>query len=184
MKTRTIITVLITLFALTTSAQDSYIKNRWNFKAAYQINSSNNTTWAKSPIYHIGANYGISKHFECGLNFAYPGGDIPHPQKTYFANCNFHILPFFTDAEDFRIDLYLTAKSGLVSYFYDEYPTIDASGHLVLMTDYKLRKFYYGAGLGLGFYPFKHLGLYAEYTYEDYFNTKAFSLKYGLSVKF
>lgn len=184
MKTKAIITVLFTLFALIISAQDSYIKNRWNIKAAYQINSSENKSIINKPFYHIGANYGIFNHFECGLNFAYSGGDLIIPHIKYFANCNFHIMPFFTDAEDFRIDIYLTANTGGVSYFYDVYPVIDASGQTVLMPDYKLHKFYYGAGLGLGLYPLKHIGIYAECTYEEYFNTKALFLKYGLSVKF
>jgi hypothetical protein len=117
------------------------------------------------------------------LNFAY-SGDIQITQIKYFANCNFHILPFFTDAEDFRIDLYLTANTGGVTYFHDIYPIIDASGQKVLVPDYKIHKLYYGAGVGLGFYPFKHLGLYAECTYEQFFDTKALFLKYGLSVKF
>jgi hypothetical protein len=117
------------------------------------------------------------------LNAAYSVG-ISTDKLKYFANCNFHILPFFVDAEDFRFDFYLTTNCGGITYFYGPTDVYQPDGTFEYHESYKLYKFYYGAGAGAAFYPFKHVGIYGEFTYEEYYMTKAWFLKYGLSVKF
>jgi hypothetical protein len=184
MKTKLIITIIFALAVLKVSAQDSYVKNRWNIKLAYQTRISENELYSiNKPLYNITANYGVFNHFECGLNAAYSVG-ISTDKLKYFANCNFHILPFFVDAEDFRFDFYLTANCGAITYFYGPSGIHWPDGTVEYRDSYKLHKFYFGAGTGAAFYPFKHVGIYGEFTYEEYYLTKAWFLKYGLSVKF
>ena len=185
MKIRIIITIIFALAVLQVSAQDSYIKNRWNIKLAYQTRTSENHLYRiNNPFYYLGGSYGILNHLECGVNLAYSGGDFSANRLKYFANCNLHILPFFIDAEDFRFDLYVTAACGAVTYFYGPSEMVFPDGTSEYIPPHNTHKFYYGGGAGAAFYPFKHIGIFAEYTYEKYYLTEAMFLKYGLSVKF
>jgi hypothetical protein len=185
MKTKLLIILIFSFVVLQMSAQDSYIKNRWNIKIAYQTRISENTLYLiNPPFYQLGANYGVFNHLECGVNLAYSFTDFSANRLQYFANCNFHILPFFVDAEDFRLDFYAVANFGGITYFYGPSHMGQADGTSVYIPPHEIYKFYYGGGAGAAFYPFKHVGVYSEFTYEEYFLTKAWFLKYGLSVKF
>jgi len=70
---------------------------------------------------------------------------------------NFHVLPLLIKKNDFRFDIYLTAKYG-THYFNVAEGSSPQHG------------FYseYGLGLGIAFYLFKHMGFYTEYSIGKY----------------
>jgi hypothetical protein len=185
MRIKIIITALFALVVLQLSAQDSYIKNRWNITAAYQTETSENTgNFSRHPFYHLGVNYGVLKHFECGANLAFSLSDFSSNRLQYYANCNFHILPFWVDSDDFRFDLYLISKAGGITFFHSAYSTTDINDNFIDVEAHRTHNLYYGGGAGVAFYPFRHIGVFAEYTYEKFNYTKAMFFQYGLSVKF
>ena len=184
MKTKLLITLIFSFVVLQMSAQDSYIKNRWNIKLAYQTNISDNSGSITNPYYHLGANFGIIENMELGVNAAYSFSALTNYKSLkYNVNYNFQILPFFIKADDFRFDFYLTAKGGVTTDFIGEY-SLTMNGTTETVAAHRLHYFYYAFGAGAAFYPFKHVGVYGELTYEEYDMTKAWFLKYGLSVKF
>ncbi|MFP4663256.1 MAG: hypothetical protein ACLFM1_02410 [Bacteroidales bacterium] len=184
MKTKLLITLIFSFVILQMSAQDSYIKNRWNIKLAYQTKISNNPGALTYPYYHLGVHYGIIENMELGVNAAYSFSGLGHNSSLkYNVNCNFQILPFFIKADDFRFDFYLTAKGGVATTFIREY-TLHMNGTTEIVPAHRVHNLYYAFGSGAAFYPFKHVGVYSEFTYEEYNMTKAWFLMYGLSVKF
>lgn len=185
MKIKIVFTTLLVLVVLQLSAQDSYIKNRWNIKLSYKMMQGKNEFGiADKPYYHLGVNYGVSKHFECGANLAFSLSDFSSNRLQYYANCNFQILPFWVDSDDFRFDLYLISKVGGITFFHSAYSTIDINNNYIDVAAHRTHDFYYGVGAGAAFYPFRHVGVFTEYTYENFYYTKAMFFKYGLSVKF
>ncbi len=94
----------------------------------------------------------------------------------------FYSLNLFLERKEL-IEGSLTAKGGGVTVFRGEYG-LTINGTTETVAAHRLHSFYYGFGTGAAFYPFKHIGVFSEFTYEAYFNTKAWFLKYGLSVKF
>lgn len=185
MKIKILTSLIFVLFVFNVFSQDSNIKNRWNIKLASQINPSDKKKYLNyNTFYHFNANYGISNHIEGGLNIAYSGGTLTAKGLKYFSNFNLQILPFFIDAEDFRFDLYATATCGGITYFNEAHELSLPDGTNKHIPPSKLSKFYYGAGIGLVFYPFKRIGIFTEYSFQAYFQTKAMFFKYGTSVKF
>jgi hypothetical protein len=189
MKTKKTNLLIILAFALLLLTQDvfsqsSYIKNRWNFQVGY-IPDSRKDVSPKANQFRASANYGILNFLEIG---AYLGGSnylqFSRPPQTgirdayapvYGINVNAHLLPFLMKKEDFRFDLYLATKFG--GYYY--------SGK---ETDYFQGAYWqYFIGGGVAFYPFDHLGLFAEYGHENkalYNGISHNTLQIGVSLKF
>lgn len=183
---------VISLLMLTSFGQDSYIKNRLNFKAGYSryatgsyIVSSGQQKALTIGNYRLDANYGISNLIEAGV---YVGFSTFESQKINWANttilindsstpfyginCNFHLLPLIIKKDDFRFDLYLTGKLG--GLFFTSPSGYSPHGYLTE----------YGLGAGAAYYIGKHLGLYAEYCYGKYYYKDNSKLRYGLTMKF
>ncbi len=107
MKTKLLITLVFSFVFLQLSAQESYIKNRWNIKLAYQKETKfSNSLWTRiNPYYHLVADFGILQNLELGVNTAYSPSAMSNTQRLkYNINSNFQVLPFFTTADDFRLD--------------------------------------------------------------------------------
>jgi len=170
---KTSIILAMTFFiSLSVFSQDSYIKNRWNFKLAGSMGPLYNMSHKKAPQFRVEANYGLLKNLEvggyAGLSpyWSYKRSSIDpitgYPLYTskkaiapfYGVNANFHLLPFLIKKDNFRFDLYLAAKGG--GYY--------ISGNNSQW--YKGLQWQVFLGGGLAFYPWKHLGIYSEYGYE------------------
>lgn len=192
MKKAFFVIIISNLLVILSYGQESYIKSRLNFKTGYSRYTTNNGVVSNGKVkaltvgnYRIEANYGISNLIETGIYVGYSKFDsfrinwadtsfnfTACPTPFYGINCNFHLLPLLIKEDDFRFDLYLSGKFG--GLFFDSptgfFPTGSA--------------FEYGIGGGLSFYIWKHLGVYAEYTYGKYFFRDNSNLKYGLTMKF
>jgi hypothetical protein len=195
MKQKTLIFFII-CFSLANNAtsQNSLIKGRYSFKLGYASYPEEEPNGHRIPNYRIQADYGLLKYLEVGIYAGYSrfscynvagGGDQGHPANTLFygANLNFNPLSFVIKAEDFRFDLYLTAKYG---------------GHYKFIPEnYSLPRYMaeYSVGVGAAFYIWKHIGLFAEYNYGyfDYFDTiysttqlstAPSMLRFGLTYKY
>lgn len=91
----------------------------------------------------------------------------------YGINTNFHVLPFFIKASDFRFDFYLTTKLGGFTYqTADNYIPENES-----FVDFSV-------GPGVAMYVFKNLGLFCEYTYNTNKISNGLNFRYGLCLKF
>jgi hypothetical protein len=189
MKTKKTDLLIIVVFGLLlvqqcAFSQTSYMKDRWNFQAGY-IPDSRKDVSPKANQFRASANYGILNFLEIG---AYLGGSnylqFSRPPQTgirdayapvYGINANAHLLPFLVKKVDFRFDLYLATKFG--GYY--------CSGK---ETEYFQGAFWqYFIGGGVAFYPFDHLGLFAEYGYENkaiYNGISHNILQVGVSLKF
>lgn len=168
--------------------QDSYIKDRWNFKAGYSLyktNKSINNKTVSVRNYRIEANYGIFNYIEAGVYAGYSKFETRKidwsdttifrknsPALFYGVNCNIHLLPLLVKEDDFRFDLYLTGKMGglYITSPVGFFPHGNESE--------------YALGGGVSFYLFKHLGLFAEYSYGKFFFKDNEKFRYGLSLKF
>jgi hypothetical protein len=189
MKKQITILLALTFSFMTISAQDSYLKNRWNFKAGYASypgffvsNQGYKPTFGN---YRLEANYGMLSFLETGLYLGYSRttsmpvpvvgqGMIYQNQNTPFfgISLNFHPLTFLVKNRDFRFDLYLLGRYGGVYYSSPEsyYPS---KGFL----------FQYQHGAGLAFYLWKHIGIFSEYSF-GVLAKPAGNLRVGLSYKF
>lgn len=170
------------------SAQNSYIKDRWNIKLGYSLYSTNmisglNRVMAKN--FRIEANYGVLNFIESGAYLGYSKFDcfkvdLVHmtsvhaepPAIFYGLNCNLHVLPLFIKENDFRFDLYLTGKLG--GMYIASREGFKPHGN----------QSEYSVGGGVAFYLLKHLGCFAEYTYGKYYYKDYEKFRYGLSIKF
>ncbi|MEI8048549.1 MAG: outer membrane beta-barrel protein [Bacteroidota bacterium] len=196
-----LICLLCSICGISASAQNSFIKGRWNGKLGYYNypKRTNNGSSSVTPTLRLEANYGFTKYIEAGAYFGFSrmeGMTFVYTDSTtsgygnfifmpfYGIDVNFHILPLFIDKNDFRFDLYVAAKFG---GHYCSLPEGNFPSHGNMAE--------YGIGLGFSFYIFKHLGIFAEYSYGqyDYFDETAFSrynkvpptaLRYGLTMKF
>lgn len=171
-------------------AQDSIIKGRWNAKLGYSRIPTGSIGPRTQTLGHLRAevNYGFFKFMEAGI---YVGGSkrdtyvwdpidstsTRYPNKlrpSYGLNVNLHLLPFLIkDKTDFRFDLYITSKVGYSSLFYRDDQKLK-SNHLLE----------YGAGVGLSFYLWDHVGFFAEHTWGKYSYRNTTALRYGLTFKF
>ena len=184
------ILILLLLGAVTGTnvlGQNSYINGRLNIKtgyARYNTGSFLNDKQISIGNYRIEANYGLTNFIEAGV---YLGGSRslyyrPHSFDKdnfvpyYGVNINYHLLPYWIKAENFRFDLYLSGKFGGL-LFKDKW-----SGDSFHRVEYAL-------GTGACFYLWKHVGLYSEYCYGNYlFSEDSFiahtKFRYGLTLKF
>lgn len=193
MKSKTIIFLLLAFGTSLVQAQN--IKNRINFKTGfsrYNSISKVNNEFEKVPNISFDVNYGILKFLETGINLGFSKFDVYYINQfstsyrkekslaTYYgANVNFHILPLFVEAEDFRFDFYATAKIG-------ERHLSGEEGNV------PKNEFIWASGLGMSFYPWKKTGFFVESTYGKYNFHDAFvesftdniNWRYGLTFKF
>jgi hypothetical protein len=173
MKIRTVLLATFIVFTIVASSQNTYIKNRWNIKLAYQNEQTplssgiNNDINAKG--FNLAVNYGAFNNFEFGVNFGYSANlDYDFNTINYSINSNYHILPYFIKTEDFRLDAYLTGDLGGISAEF---------------SNYKTRQMTYGIGAGAAFYPLKHIGIFGEYRFGKYYVSNS-KYNVGLSIKF
>ena len=162
-------------------AQDSPIKNRWTIKAyesKYRLGqraaSRLNEYSYTSDFHHtLELNYGISKNIELGI---YSGFSSKSYGKAISMGIqtNYHILPLFIKAKDFRFDAYLSGRLG--TYWYKSI-YINSPPE----TSYSLE---YSLGAGAAFYPLKHLGVFCEYHWGDFSSNLNQYYKLGLIYKF
>ncbi len=167
-----IIWILIMICLVDASAQNSYLKGRYNFKLGYTSYPEEYSHSHRIPNFRLQADYGLLDYLEVGIYTGYSrfscynlagGGDYGRPANTLFygVNLNFNPLTFAIKADDFRFDTYLTAKFG------GHYKFIPKNYSLPRhMTEYSV-------GIGAAFYIWKQLGVFAEYNYGyfDYFKT-------------
>ncbi|MCF8357633.1 MAG: hypothetical protein K9H26_02670 [Prolixibacteraceae bacterium] len=181
-------TVLITE---TVHAQQYSIKERWNIKTNYDFYPNLGVTTLNSvefsPVFGIEANYGLLNFLEVGLYSGYTrvrgiiftsvsenraiGTGHNAPVLFYGATANVHLFPFFFKREKFRIDCYLSGKFGGFYIYAEE------------RGDYRVpergNRFDYGVYGGLAIYIGEHWGIYGEYGYGNYCNSRV-----GLTFKF
>ncbi len=188
MKNIYILFIISNLLVIDSFGQETYIKNRWNFKAGYSLYKSSfyrNNLAVPVRNYRLEANYGILNYFETGVYAGYSKFElfkIDFADSTvirkecatpfYGISCNFHLFPFLIKEDDFRFDLYFTGKLG------GEYFTSPAGfkphGNVSE----------YGLGAGMSFYIFRHSGIFAEYSYGKYYFRDNHKFRYGLTLKF
>lgn len=181
------VTILIVLWicfqSLNANGQNTYLKNRWSIKTSYsksfyfQIGESESIYSMKyyNHLLDIELNHAFFEHVEMGIYMAYSPLLVTETSFSkrsrtsnlisYGMNANYHILPHFIVAKDFRVDVYGSLKLGA-------YTRSD-------MHFQPITRINYGVYGGLAFYPGKHFGLHVEYGYGN--NTK---LKYGACWKF
>jgi hypothetical protein len=173
MQIRTILLAIFIILTISASSQNSYIKNRWNVKLAYQNEktplSSNIDNEINAKGLNLAVNYGAFNNFEFGVNFGYSANlDYDFNTINYSINSNYHILPYFIKTEDFRLDAYLTGDLGGVSAEF---------------SNYKTQRMIYRIGAGVAFYPLKHIGIFGEYKLGRYYASNS-KYNIGLSIKF
>jgi hypothetical protein len=178
-----IVTIVLILFVVDSTAQNYSIKDRWNIRLGYAQYPER--TFGMYNNFRAELNYGILNFAEIGAyagyseyeNYQLPtesdtigvGGLIEFaPTPSYGISASVHLLPFFLKRKDFWMDIYLTGK-------YGGYCVLSKKGY------YPERKNIsdYGIYGGLALYTFNHAGLFAEYGYGNKTN-----LRFGLSVKF
>ncbi len=188
-KTLLVFSVLF-LTVINLSAQETNKIDKLNFKLGYSrytdteffFDNFLKHDWDdKTPVGNIrlSTNYVINKYIDAGLYFGYSlyKTYIPYVYSIdyvdvssimYGVSSNIHFLPFFIKMERSRIDVYASLHYGGIHLFEPE-------GGINTKKNYTE----YGIYGGLAFYPFRHLGFYAEYGYGKYANWR-----YGLSLKF
>lgn len=189
------IAIFLWLVLGTTLVQAQYIKTRINFKASYSRYNSIakiNGEFEKVPNANVEFNYGITRFLETGSYLGFSNFDVHNYNPTdstlskrkslatyYGLNINFHILPLFVHAEDFRFDLYATTKFG--------------GRHLSNAESAVLKnEFIWAGGVGFSFYVWNKTGFFIESTYGKYNFHEAFvesfadnvNLRYGITFKF
>lgn len=186
MKKPTLILIVCLMPFLAGYSQDSYIKNRWNFKfgyAEYNLAYFSNTRTRAVTNYRVEANYGILEFLEVGgylgwsrvsayLPVVGPPNYVNLDSPFFGVNINFHPLTFLIKKTDFRFDLYLLARYGGVYFSSPEgyYP-------------WRGFQFQYHHGAGLAYYLNKHLGIFGEYSFGTLAKANG-SLRLGLTLKF
>ncbi|HZJ73831.1 MAG TPA: hypothetical protein VFC87_03410, partial [Perlabentimonas sp.] len=186
--------VLLSLLTLGLSSisfgQGSYLNNRLSFKlgvsktpelANWRSKFMSNNFWFES-------NYGHSKFLESGIYLGYTNFsniDITENNQIitssnisnaffYGVNTNFHIMPLFNFANEPRFDVYISGKTGFVSY--------------IAPKSYILNGTSFDAGVfgGINYYIFRRLGVYAEYGYYIIPRANFFDpgFKLGITLKY
>ena len=185
-KTRLLILLAGLLFSISSFAQDdSYIKGRWtvNLGLVPDIEYFDHGFYPRHQ-FMLSTHYGFGKYLEvggyCGTSkYIYMIDDYNSvgtgDKILYGLSAKAHVLPFFITSNDFRFDLYLNSRIGIDQLTGNPNST------------YSNTQFRFHGGAGLAFYPFRHLGLFTEYGYEnhgimDY--TDHWSWEFGLVYKF
>ena len=185
-KTRLLLLLTGLLFCMSSYAQDSsYIKGRWtvNLGLVPDIEYFDHGFYPRHQ-FMLSTHYGFGKYLEvggfCGTSkYIYMIDDYNsvgmEDKILYGLSAKAHLLPIVIDAQDFRFDIYLNTRIGV-----DHYPVTMASG-------LSQNTFRFHGGAGLAFYPFKHLGAFTEYGYNnhgiiDYLDN--WSWEFGVVYKF
>ncbi len=167
--------------------QNLSVKNRLNIKTGFAIYKPLQN---KNINYRLELNYGVSNLIECGAYIGYSNFDMifrnenptdsfslylikKNPTLFVGLNCNFNFLPLFIKSSDFRFDLYATTKIG------GQFGLINSNN--LFEGGYKE---YYALGGGLAFYPWRHVGFFAEYTLGKFYYSDNKKLRFGFSLKF
>lgn len=183
--------IILILFIFSFSvvhAQDSYIKNRWSFKAGYaRYPGPEYPMFGKKETYNnfrLEANYGVLNFLEIGAHLGYcrslafnfnqadSSVSLLKLNTPFFGlDINVQLLPFLIKKPDFRFDLYLLGRYG--GYY------LPAPDHSSVM-----RGFYpeIRHGAGLAFYLTKQVGIFAEYSFTK-LQIDQGALRYGISIK-
>ena len=158
--------IIVLSFCSLVSAQDnSYVKGRWTLN----IGVVPDTKYFSMGLYPhhqlmLSAHYGFDKYVEVG---GYSGiSKYPYFNQDYIfmgtrnkilygISAKAHLLPLVIDAQDFRFDLYVNTRTGIDHF----------SGANSL---YQKNVFRFHGGAGLAFYPFKHLGAFTEFGYDNH----------------
>jgi len=170
MKTKILlIWLLCSICGASASAQNSFIKDRLNFKSGISFYPQRSEHDSKPINLRIESNYGFWGLLEAGVylgigRFTY-WTPMENNSRTalntfspfYGLQTNFHILPLLIKKNDFRFDLYLTGKFG-GNYLSIPKGSDPQPGH---HTEY-------GFGGGFAFYLWKHTGFYTEYSIGKY----------------
>jgi hypothetical protein len=188
----TAITAILMFLAVSTMAQDSYLKNRWNIKlsGAPQLNFKGTR---HNSFLTAEANYGILNNFELGvalgiekkitfklkpdatgtqINNDYYRKDYISP--TYNLHLNYHLLPYLVKEKHPKFDLYFSGSLG-GNFINNDIPDDDG--------------FYwnYYLGGGLAWYFTRNVGVYTEYgkqwPFKGETRDKA-KFRFGVTVKF
>jgi hypothetical protein len=183
----TVITALFLFMAVSVTAQDSYLKNRWNIKLA----GAPKFNYKHTGFLITEANYGILNNFEIGVALGLkntrisklkPGASNPPSYNDYYSadyimpiynlNLNYHLLPYLVKGNNSKFDLYLSGRLG---------------GYYINSNAYDKPFFWnYYLGGGLAWYFTRNIGIYTEYGKQYHFNSiytdKGF--RFGIGVKF
>ncbi len=178
-------------------SQNTSVKNRFNLKASYASYhtgwsiTQNSTKKIRTGKYRIEGNYGLSNTIEAGIYLGFypstyfvPGNDVYYISHKYIVpsyglNLNWHILPYIIKANNFRFDLYASAKIGGDYHNIPELSTFSEKHYTELFV-----------GSGMSFHLTKHVGLFAETGYytipksEKISDLDNFLLRFGLSMNF
>jgi hypothetical protein len=190
--------VVLFITSVYISAQDATKIRKFSFKLGYSkykdteftfysISHKNDMTLLNEVSnIRLSANYRLTNFIEVGAFWGYslyktmipfdidslgrPNGYSSENSNSlmYGINSNIHILPFFIEKDKSRIDVYCSLQYGGIYLFEPE-------GGINTKKNYSE----YGLYGGLAFYPFRHLGIYAEFGYAKYAD-----LRYGLSLQF
>ena len=183
-KTRLIILLAWLIFSISSFAQDdSYIKGRWtvNLGIVPDIEYFKHGVFPRNQLM-LSTHYGFGKYLEvggyCGISkYAYFNQDYDYMgmrnKIMYGLSAKAHLLPIVIDAQDFRFDLYVNTRTGIDHF----------SGANSL---YQKNVFRFHGGAGLAFYPYKHLGLFTEYGYDNHVinGLDHWSWEFGVVYKF
>jgi hypothetical protein len=187
----TAITAVFLFLAVSSMAQDSYLKNRWNFKLSgapqLTINSRRHNAFLMAE-----ANYGILNHIEVGIALGFENTkivklkpDASNPpifsdyssedyiSPLYNLHLNYHLMPYLVKEKNPRFDFYLTGKLG----------------GLYQKSDLSDQSFYwnYFLGGGLSWFFTRNVGVYTEYGKRWPINGASNSkmqTRFGVAVKF
>jgi len=185
-KTRLLIILAGLLISIGSFSQnDSYIKGRWTINANVDPISElfESYNWLY-PEYKLSVQYGVHNILEVG---GYTGSQKYHyfndqdsvygtsRKFLYGISAKAHLLPLVVKGKDFRFDLYVNTRTG-----FDYYSS-------KIISDAKRQYFRFQGGAGLAFYPFRRLGAYAEFGYDNHGildATDHWSWEFGVVYKF
>jgi hypothetical protein len=186
MKTKFLfIWILIMISLATATAQNSYLKGRWNIKSGISFYPQRSDHDPKPINLRFEANYGVGSVLEAGVYLGIGRYTYWLPLENnsrtalrtispfYGIQTNFHLLPLFIKKNDFRFDFYLTGKYG-GNYLNIPKGSDPQPGH---HTEYSF-------GGGLAFYLWKHTGFYFEYSigkYSYYTSPMGYDFENGLN---
>jgi hypothetical protein len=187
----TAITVIFLFLAVSTMAQDSYLKNRWNFKLAGApkliINNRGYNAFLMAE-----ANYGVLNHIEVGVALGFENTYVARLKSNasnppiwsdysfedyvsplYNLHLNYHLMPYLVKEKNSRFDVYLTGKLG------GAYIESDNLDHNFFWNYY--------LGGGLSWYFTRYVGIYTEIGKQERFNSEykgKAQFRFGVAVKF
>jgi hypothetical protein len=144
---------------------DSYIKGRWtvNLGIVPDVEYFSHGFYPRHQAM-LSAHYGFDKFLEigsyCGISkYLYQNEDLTYMgirnKILYGLSAKAHLLPLVFDAQDFRFDLYVNTRAGI-----DHFCGANSQ--------YQKNRLRFHGGAGLAFYPFKHLGAFTEFGYDNH----------------